>query len=413
MRPFTVLLTVLLVTVRHIDAQVVIPAPEPLFEWKAASESSCNEWDVSLSMNGDYVVMCDGPRIVVVNTKTKEHQIVHEQRSVMTCWTCPQTGGLFVVTMPKHWSTEEHIHPSQGIDGGGVARLDYLAEPKDWFSWDVTWSVPVFYRGIGTQFLDDSGHLAILEREPHRRNKKGRPIGGNATTRFSYVRLLDCRKLESGDSPAEINKIEVPGLVGGLEWMGENLVVVYASEIKGTHDFQISKAKIDIEEGRLTNASPVCRLNFAQLNRLPRPAYPTATGIGFVKDFAIPYHPFIDNYLPQLIGTRVFRFRGGPQPGDLEQLVNRMRVDPTFRMHHAWRRGIFDEGISTLGDQTLCVHDPYNRKPFWYLDNTGSGRFIADIVPKDDRYQVLTVDRRLKHPLKRILRIWDIDPKYP
>ncbi len=401
------LLIAAIVLNRPIFAQVVLPAPEPLLEWKAVDHPSCYEWDVSLSMNGDYVVMCDGPRIVVVNTKTKKHKIVHEDPSIASCWTCPQTGGLFVVSMPRVQRQASAMEL-----GRGAARLDYLAKPADWFAWKVTWSLPIFYRGIGTQFLGDYDHLAILEREPHRRNKKGRPIGDSASTRVSYVRLLDRRKLESGDSSAEINKIEVPGLVGGLEWMGKDLVVVYSSEVKGTRDFLISKGNIDIGEGELKNRTALCRLSFAQLSRLPRPALPSGNGLGSIKEFETHYHPFLDHYLPQLVGNRVFRFRGGPQPGDLERLVDRMRVDPTFRMR-TFKRGVLDKGMSTLGDLTLYSHDPQTRQPFWYLDNSDSSTHIADVVPKDGRYQVLTVDRRSKQPLLRILRIWDIDPKNP
>lgn len=405
---------------RDSAAQVVIPAPEPFFEWRASDEYGCYPWHVSASKDGRYAVVYDGPKIRVVDSKSKHAKIVREDSSVVSCWTCPQTGGLFVVSLRPGQQIQSG---AEGVGGIGQtsathARLDYLARPSDWYSWKVAWSLPVFYRGIGIQFFEHPDRVAILEREPPKTNSKGRPVKSRADTNLSYIRLFDGEKLAAGKGPraAVTKRIEVPGLVGALEQVDEKLVVLYHSQVGDSKDLVVSKALVDLKQGELTNETRVCRLVMSQLKRLPRPLLPSGSGSVPETNYFHAHPPFYRNYFPQLQGTRMFWFRGGPEEGDLDRLVMRLQVDPTFYIHSGstgQKLGALDEHMSVLGDCTLYSHDPKNRQPFWYLDYTAEkNRYIADVVPQGDLYKVLSVDmKRGKQRWYRSLTMWEIDPK--
>ncbi len=397
-------------TPRQVVGQRVIPAPEPLYEWEASHRDEAYFWDAALSFDGSHAVVRDGKKIFVVNTKTKKHQVVYEHTGFMSCWTCPQTGGLFVVSFPIESPNGGRIG-SLHIPGGAHGRLDYLAEPKDWLAWEVTWSLPVFYGdGLGTQFLEESNHLVVLERERPVLNKKGIPRNNRFTKPQTIMRLIDRSKLAADSSnPPEI-RIQVDGLVGGLEWVNDQLFLVYASRGKGDGEFTVRRATVNLKTHSLDHEMNACVISFARLRTLFHPKVAKSNSVDEHRINPIADAPFRSHYFPQKQGNRVFRFRGGPAPGDLDRLVERMQVDPTFySSYHKY--GTLEEHMSTLGDRMLISNDPRNPQPIWYLDNTKGATAIADVVPTESGFLVLTIEYGYGiASLVRRIRVWQISP---
>lgn len=376
-------------------AQVLVPNPPVLMEWTATGENNCRHWELSFSHDARYILILDGPKLIVFDRETKRRRVVREDPDMKFMWVCPQSGGLFVVCGAQKTRSRYESE-------GGDARLDYLASIEDWFHWNVSWSLPVYFRrGIRTQFLRQTNQLAIFEQQPGKSRR-------NLIPNRMRLRLFDVQDENSGltGTPQPLAEVVAPGLTVGLEASTNGTALYYLEQNGDKMDLSLHRAVVDVGRESLQQQQQVGQFFHRQLMQLPRPSITKDVWLGprFLGDANNLYHLFGTSHLTGL------RFQGDFRAGDFERLRQRMSTDPTFYMD-CYKLGALDERLTALAPRMLYS---YESQQFMVLgrDEISSGLAIADVVPGDYEYELLTVeyDFGRKNPLVRRIRVWAVKP---